>query len=222
MHLMSRSCPRPAQVNSPGAGLCQMIPIMTIQVRPFPPAPTPPALLPYKYIMKVYVILSLGDGVSSLCTMHSPLPINGCMVSWLCQSDNALDTTQDWDSSAYSQSTGGYVDTSFMSNARKGIYSSSDEEGGGVEGDSEEGDEAGGLRRSKRVTKGQTLQWWKSERTVYVDVSGTTVGIVVIVITITVLPQFLSVLSLLITISTTVLLLLLLLLCLLLLLPFPL
>lgn len=91
--------------------------------------------------------------------------------------DDALDTTQDWDSSSYSHATGGYVDTSFMSAARKGVLSSDEEDGeesdGSGQGDSEDDLEGGmHVRRSKRVTKGQRFQFWKNERSVYVEVGG--------------------------------------------------
>lgn len=57
------------------------------------------------------------------------------------------------------------MDTSFMSAARKGVFSSDEEDEESDHAASEEG-----VRRSKRVTKGQRFQFWKNERSVYVEV----------------------------------------------------
>jgi hypothetical protein len=53
-----------------------------------------------------------------------------------------------------------------MSAVRKGVFSSDEEEEEESEKEREEG-----VRRSKRITKGKRFQFWKNERSVYVEVS---------------------------------------------------
>mmetsp|Transcript_20730 Transcript_20730/g.29791 ORF Transcript_20730/g.29791 Transcript_20730/m.29791 type:complete len:650 (+) Transcript_20730:96-2045(+) len=77
--------------------------------------------------------------------------------------DDDANTTRDIDSSGLSSS--GYVDTSFMSAARRGLRDS-DEEENDIPSDHDSADEQG-LRRSRRATKGQRFQFWKNERSVY-------------------------------------------------------
>jgi hypothetical protein len=87
------------------------------------------------------------------------------------------DTTVDLDATGYSDSLGGYVDTSYLAAARHGVVNSDSDEGGDKEEEEEEGEETdegdghgGGVRRSRRKTKGKRLQFWKNERSVYMKV----------------------------------------------------
>ena len=63
------------------------------------------------------------------------------------------------------KNSSGYAEDSFASaiRKRKQYFDDDDEE----EEEEEEEDEIGGSRRSKRVTKGKKLAWWKGERPVY-------------------------------------------------------
>jgi hypothetical protein len=74
----------------------------------------------------------------------------------------------DLDTSGYSPSSKGYVDTSFLRANKRGVYESDDELSvDDEEGEEEEEGNSSGVRRSRRKTKGKRLEYWKNERSVY-------------------------------------------------------
>eukprot|EP00605_Chrysophyceae_sp_TOSAG23-4_P000430 GSChrysophyteH1.ASY1.ANO1.487.1 assembled CDS len=75
---------------------------------------------------------------------------------------------QDTDSDEDDRNTSGYAEDSFASAVRKRKkYFDGDDDGDADEEEEEEEDERMGARRSKRVTKGKKMAWWKGERPVY-------------------------------------------------------
>lgn len=75
----------------------------------------------------------------------------------------------DLDTSAYSTSKE-YVDTSYLRASKKGVFESDDELSVDHEDEDDEDDaESMGIRRSRRKTKGKRLQFWKNERSVYMN-----------------------------------------------------
>jgi hypothetical protein len=120
-----------------------------------------------KWMMTLTLRLRMVSVVdSSLCHPSSPLSPS------LLLSLSTGDTTMDLDTSGYSPSSKEYVDTSFLRATKRGVYQSDDDLSPVDRDDDDEEDEreegTGGVRRSRRQTKGKRFQFWKNERPVYV------------------------------------------------------